>query len=482
MSAQRVLIVGGGMAGLRLCEEIAERDPHGGLAVQLIGSEPELPYNRILLTDVLAGQLSYHDIVMVDPDSYRGFTMRLGTSIEAIDRAARVIRTADGGELPYDVLVLATGADPIFPPIQGMRTDDGMLRPGVFAFRTLDDCRSLEAARKVARRAVVVGGGVLGLETARGLASYGIPVTIVHAAPHLMERQLDDAAARILQRAYRDLGVTAYVNAGVTAMTWGEEGEVDGVVLSDGRRLPAELVVISCGIRPRVSLAKECGLRVEKGIVVGDDLRTSDPYIYAIGDCAQHRNLTAGLLDPAWAQARVLAARITGTDPAADYAGFPAVTRLKASDVELTAMGRLDPGEDGEVVLFSDPGRRTYKKLIISEGRLVGAILLGDDDVSGTVTQYFDRGSPVPDDPKFLLFAGLRAEAQEELDDDATLCRCNLVSKKEVAEAFAQGARDPDMVSQITRSGTGCGSCRSDIARTLQALERAAVESAGDPS
>lgn len=477
MIGRRIVIIGGGMAGLRLAEEIAERDPEGRSMVLIMGAEPELPYNRILLTDVLAGQLSYHDIVMVDPDSYRGFTMRLGIAAEAIDRTARRVRTADGTEIPYDVLVLATGADPIFPPITGMRTEDGLLRPGVFAFRTLDDCRALEAARKVAQNAIVVGGGVLGLETARGLASYGIPVTIVHAAPHLMERQLDDPAARILQRAYRDLGVASYLNAVVTAMTAGEDGAVDGLVLSDGRRLPADLVVISCGIRPRAALATDCGLRVERGVVVGDDLRTSDPYIYAIGDCAQHRDLTGGLLDPAWAQARVLAARITGTDPVAGYTGFPAVTRLKASDVDLTAMGDAEPDEDADVVLFSDPGRRTYKKLIISEGRLVGAILLGDDGTAGTVTQYFDRGSPVPDDPKFLLFAGLRAGGEEDLDDAATICRCNLVTRGDIAAAYAEGARDPDMVARLTRSGTGCGSCRGDITRTLQALEKTAVES-----
>jgi assimilatory nitrate reductase electron transfer subunit len=465
------------MAGARLAEEIAERDTEGVCSVVLIGAEPHLPYNRVLLTEMLSGELGYRDIVMTDPGWYleRGYALGLGISAESVDPRDRLVGTSDGMSIAYDVLVLATGADPIFPPLEGLTIEGGDLRPGVFAFRTLDDCRALRAAQATAKEAVVIGGGVLGLEAAGGLAARGMAVTIVHAAAHLMDRQLDAAAARILRRSYRDLGITSLVDTRAKSVVARADGAVGGVVLSDGGTLPADVVVVSCGVRPRVALAERCGLKVEQGIVVGDDLRTSDPLIYAIGDCAQHRNINSGLLDPAWDQARVLGARITGTDRDVSYTGSTVVTRLKAN-VDLTAMG--DAGsepEDAEVVIFSDAHRGTYKKLVIVEGRIAGAILLGDDATSGTVTQFFDRGTPVPEDPKILLFAGLRTQdaGTETIGDDVTICRCNAVTNGEIIEAHAQGATTVDDVSRMTRSSTGCGTCRSDIARILDGLNKA---------
>ncbi|MGI8329659.1 FAD-dependent oxidoreductase [Actinomadura scrupuli] len=475
MSRQRVVVIGSGMAGARLAGEISERDPAGRVHVTVLGTERHPPYNRVLLTNVLAGQAAPADIVMTDPGWYaeRGYALRPGVTVTAVDRDARRVLADDGSATGYDALVLATGADPALPPMDGLWTPGGGLRPGVFVFRTLDDCAALTGAARRARHAVVIGGGVLGLETARGLAGRGMAVTILHAAPRLMERQLDASAARILQRTYAELGIEARVNAFAVAVTGGERA--DGLLLDDGDRVPADLVVVSCGIRPRTALAAGCGLEVDRGVVVGDDLRTSDPRIHAIGDCAQHKGTVGGLLEPAWEQARVLATRLAGPDPQAVYTGSPALTRLKAAGVDLVAMGETlaDP-EDAEVVLFSDAHRSTYKKLVIRDERLVGAVLLGDDETNGTVTQIFDRGERVPADPKVLLFGGLAASAPAggpaALADEATVCRCNGVTMGDIGRAYLGGAADADAVAAVTRCGTGCGTCRGDVDRIVAGL------------
>ncbi|MEO5877784.1 MAG: FAD-dependent oxidoreductase [Streptosporangiaceae bacterium] len=470
MTRSRVVIVGAGMAGARLAEEIADRDPDGRIHLTLIGGEPHSPYNRVLLTGVLAGEVGYRDIVMGDPQWYaeRGYGLLLGTAVTRIDRTARRVYTDDGRSADYDTLVLALGADPVLPEIEGLRTPDGRLRRGVFALRTLDDCHALDAAIGGGGRAAVVGGGILGLETARGLAQRGMRATVVHRSSRIMDRQLDAGAAEILARTYLDLGVTVLTDARVSSLTgW---SRVDGLNLADGRWVPANMVVVSCGVRPRDAIGATFGLEVDHGIVVGDDLATTDPRIFAIGDCARHRGFSSGLLDPAWEQARVLAARLTGAEPQARYTGSALVTKLKAHDVELTTLGQTDAHDRAEVVLFSDPTRRTYLKLVIDGGRITGAILLGDGKITGSVTQFFDGGAQVPSDPKSLLFGTAPAAAAVEESDEAIICRCNLVTRAEINEAIVGGARDVQAVTAATRSGTGCGSCRGDVTRLLDDL------------
>jgi assimilatory nitrate reductase electron transfer subunit len=265
-AAHRVVIVGAGMAGARLADEIAHRDPGGRISVTLLGAESHRPYNRVQLTNVLAGTVGEDDIALPIPDEE--VALRLGAEVRAIDRERREVRTAAGGRFGYDTLVLATGAEPLIPPVGGARTADGDLRPGVFAFRTLDDCRALAAAAGAARRVVVVGGGVLGLEAARGLAARGLEVCVLHMAPWLMEARLDPEGGKILRAAYGDVGIDVRVRA--TAVEVTGEGLADGVVLDSGERIPADLVVFACGIRPSTGLATDCGLRVERGIAVDD--------------------------------------------------------------------------------------------------------------------------------------------------------------------------------------------------------------------
>ncbi len=499
----RVVVVGNGMAGARVVERIRWRDPGHRLRITVFGAEPHPAYNRILLSAVLAGRARAEDISLASPSesavagvtvrsgapivlaspsesAVAGVTVRSGVPIVAVDRSRHEVVAAGGERVPYDVLVLATGSRPVVPPLPGLSTPDGLL-PGAAVFRTLDDCQRLAATAESARRAVVLGGGLLGLEAARGLAGRGLAVEVLHAAGHLMDRQLDRAAGRVLRRTLAGLGVRTRLRARATAVTGGER--VRGVMLADGAVVPADLLVIACGVEPETSLAAAAGLRVDRGIVVDDTLRSvTDDRVYAVGECAQHAGQVYGLVAPAWEQADVVADRVTGAAPAARYAGSRLVTRLKATGVELAAMGEAhlddsDDGEDGhdtEVVQFLDPARGTYKKLVLRGDRLVGAILLGDAPTVGTVTQLFDRGTPVPADRLALLLdrppgPGQRGDSAADTD---TVCHCNGVTAGAITACWLAGARTLGDVARATRATTGCGGCTDTVAGILAGHDR----------
>lgn len=449
----RLVIVGNGMAGSRLAAEVRARGT--GVQVTVFGAETRAPYNRVLLSNVLAGTASADQARL--PAHADGVTTRLGVTVTAVDRESRTVLTGDGGREPYDVLVLATGSEPVVPPIPGATR--------AIAFRTMDDCDRIIAASATATRAVVVGGGLLGIEAARGLAGRGLPVTLLHAAGHLMDRQLDPEAGLVLGDALDGLGVGVRTGVKVTGVHPG------GVELSTGELLPADLVVLACGVRPVVGLAVEAGLEVAGGVVVDDRLRTSDPAIYAIGECAQHDGTVYGLVAPAWEQAAVVADLVTGADPSARYRGSRLVTRLKARSVELAAMGETHLTEDAsravEVVRFTHRARGIYRKLVIRDERLVGAILLGESPGVGTLTQLYDRGAPLPRDPAGLLFPGLGgatpADSPVRMPDSARVCECNNVTKGGIRACWEAGARDTAAVAAATRATTGCGSCKDAV-------------------
>ncbi|GGL16328.1 FAD/NAD(P)-binding oxidoreductase [Sphaerisporangium melleum] len=449
----RLVVVGNGMAGARLADEVRARDKN--IEITVFGAETRRPYNRVLLSNVLAGTASPEQVRL--PAQLEGVTTRLGVAVTAIDRGERVVRTADGAEQPYDTLVLATGSEPVVPPVPGAGR--------AIAFRTMDDCHRILEAAATATGAVVVGGGLLGVEAARGLAGRGMPVTLLHLAGHLMERQLDAEAGLVLGEALAGLGVRVRTGVQVTAI------REDGVELATGEVLPGELVVLACGVRPMVSLARDAGLEVGRGVVVDDHMRTSDPAIYAIGECAQHDGTVYGLVAPAWEQAAVVADLITGADRAARYRGSRLVTRLKARSVELAAMGETHLSDDAgavEVVRFTHRARGIYRKLVIRDDRLVGAILLGDAPTVGTLTQLYDRGGPLPGDPAGLLFPSLEhatpADTPVFMPDSARVCECNNVTKGRIRACWEAGARDMAAVAAATRATTGCGSCRSAVA------------------
>ena len=333
-----------------------------------------------------------------------GVKLHAGRAAVAINRRARTVTDALGAIHPYDDLIIATGSRPAFPPVSGLRRPDGRLTPGVFGFRSLEDCEAMVAWARDARRVVVVGGGLLGLEAGRGLVERGLDVEIVHRADRLMNLQLDAEAAAMLRESVEELGMRVRLNASAERLI-GEE-RVQGVELADGTRLACEMVVFATGIRPNAELAARAGLRVERAIVVDDTLSAVGcDHVYAIGECAQHRGDVPGLWAPAWEQARVLADRVTGADPGAQYHGSKPATKLKVSGVQLATMGIVEPDDErDEVVRYSEPRRRIYKSVIIRDGRIAGAILLGDLAGAASLTQALDNATVLPEERAALLF------------------------------------------------------------------------------
>ncbi|MFI6101338.1 FAD-dependent oxidoreductase [Lentzea sp. NPDC051213] len=481
---RRIVIVGYGMAGARLADELRRRDDD--ISITIIGAEPHAAYNRVLLSTVVAGTMTPESTRLHDDKwaAEHNIDLRLNHQVTAIDRATRTVvvegtrgprvpQEETGGSrvtFPYDALVLATGSTPWVPPAEGL-IEDGKLAAGVVAFRTLDDCAEIEAKAKKGMPVVVLGGGLLGIEAARGLAGRGCLVTVVHPVGHLMERQLDPGAGGVLARALGKLGIEFRLNALAAKYLPG-----DGLILDDGTHVPAELVVVSAGVRAETGLAVEAGLEVDRGIVVDDVLRTNDPRIHAIGDCAQHPGTVSGLVQPAWDQAAVLADRLTGANPAARYSGTSVVTRLKARDVDLAALGDVHTDvdcPDSEVLCFQEPSRGRYAKLVLRDDRVTGAIVIGAPDAAATITQLYDRGIPAPTDRLALLLGrALPAEAASpaDLPSSAVICRCNTVSKGQIVSAWRAGAESLPQLAEATRATTGCGGCKDAVCGLLDWL------------
>jgi nitrite reductase (NADH) large subunit len=473
---ERLLVIGNGMAGARTVEEILGRGGGDRFAITVFGAEPYGNYNRISLSNVLAGSEDPREIFLNPLDWYEenGTELRAGTPVAAIDRHARAIRTGDGALHRYDRLIVATGSRPFFPPIGGLEGRDGGLKPGVFGFRTMDDCDGMLAWAREARRVAVVGGGLLGLEAARGLLERGMDVEVVHGSTRLMNLQLDHEGAGMLQRSVESLGIGVRLDT-LTEEVLGDD-RVEGLRFSDGSRLECDMVVFATGIRPNVELAARAGLPIERGILVDDGMAVLDERdVYAVGECAQHRGKLYGLVAPLWEQASVLADRITGADPHAEYHGSKLATKLKVSGVELATMGVVEPEHpDDEVVRFAEPKRGIYKTAIVRDGKLIGATLLGDLGKVSFLMQAFDRGSVLPDERIELLFdlAGPAAEVSvAELPDAAQVCNCNGVSKGDIRACVADGRRTLRAVMEATRAGSGCGSCKAQV---LQVVEWAA--------
>ncbi|MEU9146606.1 FAD-dependent oxidoreductase [Streptomyces sp. NPDC048349] len=408
-SKQRVVVIGGGLAGLRLAARLA-----GGAAVTVLGEEQHVPYNRVLLAEVLAGR--YAPEVAALPAA--GPALRRGVRAVRVDRADRTVHCDDGAALAYDTLVLATGSNPVLPPLRGLFEPEGRELPdGVHAFRTMDDCLALSQAVRPGVRAVVIGGGLLGVSAARALAARGAQVVLAQQAARLMERQLDAEASALLHAHLTGLGVEIHTECRVRGLTTspaapgrGAQGHrtVSGVELADGYRLDADLVVLACGVRPRTGLAQAAGLDVRKGIVVDDRLRTSDPRIHAIGDCAEHDGQVYGLAGAALEQADVLADVLNGADAA--YSGTRALTRLTLTTpggagtgpFDLACFGETTPRPGDDVVRFADATRRTYRTVVLRDDRLVGGVLLGELSTVGAVARTWE-GDEAPLDLFHLL-------------------------------------------------------------------------------
>ncbi|MHC9294897.1 nitrite reductase large subunit NirB [Mycobacterium sp. LTG2003] len=484
---RRLVVVGNGMAGVRAIEEILARGGGATFDITVFGDEPYGNYNRILLSNVLAGSDDSHEIYLNPTDWYddNAIDLRAGVRVVRIDTFARLVHADDGSTIRYDDLILATGSRSFFPPMAGLWADDKTLTDGVFGFRTLDDCMGMISEAVNRTKAVVIGGGLLGLEAARGLQNRGLAVEVVHAGPTLMNAQLDDSAGAILRRSVEHIGITVHTDKRTTEVRTDEYGRLSGIVFSDGSSIDCDMLVIATGIRPNVGLAQRAGLTVERAIVVDDHMRSvDDEHVYVVGECAQHRGQVYGLVAPLWEQASVLADHITGTDTAAVYRGSRTATKLKVAGVDVAAMGLKAPElPDDEFVQYSEPKHGVYKTIVIRDGKLVGATLVGDVSKVSFLTQAFDSGLPLPEERVSLMFDIGTPDVSvgvAELSDDAQVCNCNGVSKGTLVSCVESGETSVTGVMAKTKAGKGCGSCKELVGQIVEWAAGGAVTE--DPS
>ncbi|GJD80152.1 pyridine nucleotide-disulfide oxidoreductase [Methylobacterium gregans] len=399
---ERLVVVGNGMASLRFLERLTEGSP-GRYDVTVVGAEPVAAYNRVLLSSLLGGEVDEAACAFRGLDWYAEHGIRLitGAPVTQIDRENGLAIVGEAHVLPFDKLVLAVGSTPVRLPKPGMELS------GVITFRDLADVAAIRKAAVEHARAVVIGGGLLGLEAAVGLSRLGVDTTLLHVMDRLMERQLDHAAANLVKRAMEARGVRVLLKADTAAVEG--DGRVERLVLADGTVLPADLVVMSVGVRPSVALAQAAGLAVARGITVDDRMTTSDSRIFALGECAEHRGQIYGLVEPAYEQADMLARHLAGE--AAAYAGTALSTSLKVSGLPVFSAGVVDTPENAEAIVLSDPGAGLYRKLLVAEGRLIGAVFVGDIGEQALCKRLIRDGEPVGDDLDDIMFGRPAPEA-----------------------------------------------------------------------
>ena len=464
---QKLVIIGAGMASGRMLEALLEAAP-AAYDVTLFNAEPRGNYNRLMLSPVLSGEKTYAQIVTHDDDWYsaQGVTTRFGEAVVKIDRARKVVLTAKG-ETPYDKLVLATGSAPFILPVQGKDL------PGVVTYRDLEDTNAMIAVAKPGAKAVVIGGGLLGLEAAAGMAARGAEVVVIHIMGHLMERQLDPSAGYLLQKDLERRGITVHCKGATKAILG--HAKVDAVLLDDGTIYPADLVCMAVGIRPEVRLANDAHLEVGRGITVDDQMTTSDPAIYALGECVEHNKQLFGLVAPLYDQAKVLALALAGQ--ASAFRPVQTATKLKVTGVDLFSAGDFADGPGREDIVFRDPGRGIYKRLVIEGDRLLGAVLYGDTADGNWFFSQIKDGTDISVMRDTLIFGpvfagGAQADplaAVAALPLDAEICGCNGVCKGKIVTAIKGGATTLDTVRAATKASSSCGTC-TGLVEQLMAL------------
>jgi nitrite reductase (NADH) large subunit len=465
--AERLLIVGNGMAPGRMLEHLLEIAP-GRYDITIFNAEPRVNYDRIMLSPVLSGEKTYEQIVIHGDGWYikNGITLHKGTKVTGIDCAAKTIATDNGLVEAYDKLVIATGSVPFIIPVPGHTL------PGVLSYRDLDDVDAMILAAKGRGRAVVIGGGLLGLEAAAGLAEQGMDVTVVHLMPTLMERQLDASAGYLLKKAIEDRGIKVLTGANTKAILG--NGRVEGVQLEDGTVIPASLVVMAVGIRPNAWLGKEAGLTVNRGIVVDDQMRTSDPDIFSLGECVEHRGATYGLVAPLYEMAGVLA-KTLADEPAA-YNGSVTATKLKVTGISLFSAGDFAEAKDREEIVLRDAARGVYKRLVLKDNRVIGTVLYGDVEDGAWFFQLLRDNADIGEMRETLIFGQGYAggtpldpmAAVAALPDEAEICGCNGVCKSKITGAItAKGLTTLEEVRAVTKASASCGSCTGLVEKLI---------------
>jgi len=457
-----IVVVGNGMVGWKLCTRLREHDAGGQLRITVFGEEPRAAYDRVQLTSYFTAD-SADELLLADSGWYeeQGIDLRIGQKVTAIDREARTV-TSDGGEtLTYDQLVLCTGSAAFVPPI------DGVDKRGVFVYRTIEDLDAITEYCKGAKSCAVMGGGLLGLEAARAVQLKGLDTHIVEMAPRLMPRQLDETGAALLERSITELGVQVHLGMSTTCVL-GDEA-VEGLEFAGDDGLPLDMIVVSAGIKPRDELARACGLEVgpRGGVVVDDDMRTSDEHIFAVGEVALHRGMIYGLVAPGYEMADVAARRLTGDD-AAVFEGGDLSAKLKLMGQDVASFGDpFDASPGNQVIAYQDFVKGVYKKLVLSPDgtRLLGGMLVGDASEYGQLHYYARSGDALPVDPEKLigLGGGGAAAGVTALPDGAQICSCNDVDKGTICAAVQDGAHSPGAVKACTQAGAGCGGCVPQI-------------------
>jgi nitrite reductase (NADH) large subunit len=478
---QRLVVVGNGMAGVRAIEELLTLAPEL-YDITIFGSEPHPNYNRILLSPVLAGEQTIDQIILNPLAWYadHGITLHTGHTVTRIDRTARVVwaLAADGSvvQAPYDRLLLATGSLPFILPVPGRSLQ------GVIAYRDIADTQAMIEAASRYQHAVVIGGGLLGLEAANGLMLRGMQVTVVHIAPWLMERQLDDTAGQMLQAALQARGLKFMIGAQTQALVGGPDGRVLAVQFKDGQEIPADLVVMAAGIRPNTQLAEACGLHCQRGVVVSDTLQTiTDPRVYAVGECAAHRGIAYGLVAPLFEQGKVCATHLAQFG-IGRYSGSQTSTKLKVTGIDLFSAGDFQGGDNTETIVMNDPYGGVYKKLVIRGDKLVGACLYGDTADGSWYFKLIREGRAIADIRDKLMFGQQFSSSQigdtghqghnkaAAMADADEVCGCNGVTKGTICQAIkTQGLFTIEDVRRHTKASASCGSCTGLVEQLLMA-------------
>ncbi|MGV2290054.1 nitrite reductase large subunit NirB [Trinickia sp. YCB016] len=470
MNKPRLVVIGNGMAGIRTIEELLALAPdHYDITV--FGAEPHPNYNRILLSPVLAGEQKFDDIVLNPLAWYEenGVHLHLGKTITKIDRKQRVVATDDGVEAPYDRLLIATGSSPFILPVPGKDLK------GVITYRDIYDTEAMIEAAKVKKHAVVIGGGLLGLEAANGLKLRGMEVTVVHLADTLLERQLDATAGKLLQRSLEERGLAFLLSKATTEIIGNDAGDVTGVRFKDGGEIPADLVVMAAGIRPNTTLAESAGLHCNRGIVVNDTLQTYDPRVYAVGECVSHRGVAYGLVAPLFEQAKVCANHLALMG-IGSYKGSVLSTKLKVTGIDLFSAGDFLGSDGTEEIVLSDPSGGVYKKLVIKDDQLVGACLYGDTADGAWYFKLLREGRKLGELRDHIMFgessigdAGVSGhDKAASMADSDEVCGCNGVCKGTIVKAITEkGLFTLDDVKKHTKAASSCGSCSGLVEQIL---------------
>ncbi|EEG08908.1 nitrite reductase large subunit NirB [Pseudogulbenkiania ferrooxidans] len=470
MNKPKLVMVGNGMAGVRTLEELLKLMPDF-YDITVFGAEPHPNYNRILLSPVLSGEQTLKEIMLNEVEWYaeNGITLHMGKEVTEIDRVKRVVRTSDGTEAPYDRLLLATGSNPFILPVPGKDLD------GVVTFRDIRDVNLMIEASQKYKKAVVIGGGLLGLEAANGLMARGMDVSVVHLGEWLLDRQLDRTAAKLLQQSLEDRGIAFHLQKQTAALLDNGTGRVAGLRFADGEEIPGDLVVMAVGIRPNAELAEKSGLYCNRGVVVNDTMQTYDPRVYAVGECVSHRGVAYGLVAPLFDMAKVAANHLAHYG-IGRYVPAATSTKLKVTGIDLFSAGDF-MGDDGtEAITLSDPMGGLYKKLVLKDNKLVGACLYGDTADGAWYFRLIREGKSVAEMRDVLMLGeggqGDVGHAGQSkvvgMPDDAEVCGCNGVCKGTIVKAIQEkGLFTVDEIKKHTKAASSCGSCTGLVEQIL---------------